>query len=193
MSNMKHWGRVLAMTDTTRFTRVFVQNGTAQVTNGHVLLRRGVSLPDGTYFVDSAGNLELAPPSGFTWPDFESIRPSFELAQPFQLDPTTMNTIIDTSALAQQEGCLLGLGYDHVALVKDTPDGKKSIAYPLSRPTGLSCQFTYTPTYIQLALLEALIYDSVYVIKEPQSEQKKHTPIVFGKNWGSCTLVMNRI
>lgn len=193
MSNMKHWGRILALSDQDRFKRVFVQNGTAQVTNGHILLRRGVSAPDGTYFVDTIGNLESAPGIQEKCPDFESILPDFNRAQPFQLDPKAMNTIIDTAALAQQEGCLLALGYDYVALVKDTPDGKKTMPYPLDCLIGLPEPFTYNPVYIQLALLECLIYDSVYVIKEHPSEQKKHTPIIFGKNWGSCSLVMNRI
>ena len=77
---MKNLARLLALCDRDNLKVIAVKNKTANVTNGHVLIRRYLDVPNGFYWPGAHGDVVTAPlPESY--PDTEKLKPNFDRLQ----------------------------------------------------------------------------------------------------------------
>jgi hypothetical protein len=183
----ENWKKVLASATREDLRVVRVTGRVASVTNSSILLRCPVDMPDGFYHVSNQN--ELFPTKAFGWmtyPDVEQVRPSFEAMKPLSLiarDATTaFITLCDAARAVHADILVDGRGMCFV----------QNSAHHVQCPLGVSGEgLIFNASHLKLALVEALRYDSVYLWKEERLDFSA-TPLVFGHNWGCCSLIQAR-
>lgn len=179
--------KLFALTGREELKVVRVVQGTANLTNGHVLIRRYVGIPDGVYDVNMDGSLSPTRYAhGMRYPDIEMIRPPFETMIPScELPNAAMGPMIQLCQEARKVDGKLILSKEGVYMLQNP---QVNFAFPL----GLTAPNKVDPKYFEIALIEMLQYPSVYLLQEnrPTDVEGPRTPLVLGLDWGSCALLM---
>lgn len=162
---------------------VAVFGKTANITNGFVLIRRYVDVPDGAYNINADGSLSPTRyEHGLCYPNIEMIRPPFNKMHPFsQLNKDIIGKMIQfCHEAASVDGTVVLTSHGMYMLQNPSI----SIPFLFGYPKTLKIN----PTYFGIALVEMLQYSQVYLLQEDDDSLK--TPLVIGKDWGSCALIM---
>ena len=180
-----------------RFVRVL--GGVANVTNGTVLIRFPLPhLPDGFYVINETGAISDANGSSPRWmnyPDTATCVPAFhrmKASGPFPAEVISeLVSFVEfvrrqkTSDYGQNPTVVMTRGGLFMA-----HDPQVSFILNLQNlPTGN--ELTFSPFQLKVALVEMLRYTETYISQDDMGGGEG--PIVFGKDWGHCALVQQRI
>jgi hypothetical protein len=185
MPKFTNTSRLFALCERDELKVIRVVNKTANITNGHVLVRRFVDVPDGVYNVSREGFLvPTTYEHGLRYPDVDMIRPPFERTRPLcEIPHAWLGEFITLCQEVEKVDGLVAMNATHIFMVQNT-------ALNLAFPFGLPHEVRVDPRYLAIALVEMLQYTSVYLLQEQSPANNK--PLILGKDWGSCALVMAR-
>lgn len=168
-----------------RYVRVL--NKTANITNGKVLIRRFVDLPDGMYNVNLDGSLSPTQyPHGMTYPDIELVRPPLSaMKAACNLNRDTIGAIIHLcNEVAQRNGSVI-INNNAIFCEQNREVG---FQYPFNLEAPIRLQ----PKHLGMVMVEMAQYPEVKMLREYRevaSGDILRTPIVIGRDWGSCALI----
>lgn len=180
--------KLFAMCTRDHLKVVRVIGGTANITNGHVLLRRKVSAPDGVYDVNMDGSLSPTTYEyGMQYPDLEMIRPPFEKMAPYcQIPHDVIGQLIKLCQEAQRIRGDLVIEKGGVFMYQN-PNINMPFSFNLPKSVMVN------PKYFEVALIEMLQYPFVYLLQQEKKSTDSEgfkAPLVLGMDWGSCALIM---
>ena len=118
-----------------RYVRVI--NKTANVTNGSILVRRFVDLPDGMYDIVENGMLvETKYPYGMRYPDVGPVEPDFKKMKPnCQVDRNQMGSLINiANEIFKKRGWVI---LDHEKIFSEQ-DPKLGMSFPFNLPSPIN-------------------------------------------------------
>lgn len=167
---------------------VRIINKTANITNGRAILRRFVDLPDGVYNVNLDGSLSPTQyPHGFSYPDIELVKPPLNRMRPScSIDRSVMGAVKHLcDEVVQRRGSVI-LGKDAIFMEQNREVGFK---YPFN----LEDPIRLNPKYLSVVMVEMCQYPEVLVLREHREVKPGDaltTPLVIGRDWGSCALIM---
>lgn len=171
--------------DAYRFVRVV--GNTANITNGKVLIRRFVDLPDGMYNVNLDGTLSPAKyPYGLNYPDIELVRPPFNtMKSSCGLNRDTIGAIKHLcDEVTQRNGSLV--------IDKNAIFCEQNREIGFQYPFNLEVPIRLNSKYLGIVMVEMAQYPEVKLLreyKEVAPGDTLTTPIVIGRDWGSCALI----
>lgn len=182
---------------------VRVRDGVASLTDGVILLRRSVmtphgpAVPDGCYDVRLGG--ELSPTTNPDWMKY----PDIDLCCPDGINPRSGKAQIQplceitNEALSFMVPLVQEIRHKYQGTVTIHKEGMYmrqnpdvGFRYPFNIPTVT----TVNPFYLEFVLIEMLQYPTVYLLREHRREDgdEQCTPLIFGRDWANCGLVMPR-
>lgn len=191
--------RIIALTDREDLKTIQVVNKTLTATNGHMMVRSYVDLPDGYYY---PSNGQLIPMPRVQWfPDLGpqeervnratvmgewSVEDRFHFIQvcheakangdKVTVDPSGVwidRKLALNNTLYDDEGNYLG--------EEETRVG----GYAFN--TGLTATMKFPPDQLVIAINELAKYDTIKVLIDHTVE---NSPLILGLNWGSCVVIM---
>ncbi|NDD04484.1 MAG: hypothetical protein EB078_06235, partial [Proteobacteria bacterium] len=160
-----------------RFIRVV--NKTCNITNGHVLIRRFVNLPDGFYQAGLHDSVIPVSPhiTSFedAYPDIEAFKPPFEtLKAHCQINAETMGHMKQVCDESPDDIVYMDAnGLQH-------EEGVYRYPFNFPHPVKLNAK------YLGIALVELSQYPVVTVLKDFSGYR---SPLIMGVNWGSCVMI----
>ncbi len=187
----ENWKAVLGSSPKEEFRCVRVIGGVATLTNGSILLRSQISLPDGFYML-SAGN-DLVPMSGGTnglkwlsYPDVETCRPQFDRVQPSPLiGRDIVRELLDFSEVVRRQNSRYR---SHIVMDKGGFFAADNLSFIMPFPILQSGEeILLDPFYLRLVLTEMLRYEAIHIARE--RDETRSPPIIFGLDWGHCALI----
>lgn len=191
----QNWMRLLASDCKPHLAFVRVWDGVGSITNGRVLLRTEINVPNGFYQVAVNGDLIVA--GGHKgienpYPDVESIAPPFTSLKPFcQMNRDTVGLLMNFAEEARRRDHTVVFDRAEAYSVqwgRKTKQPEESLVFPY--PFGIPGEEVFiNALYLKLALIEMLRYDWVCIAKEPRT-LRDETPLVIGRNWKQCALIM---
>lgn len=164
--------------------------GTANITNGRVLIRRRCNIPDGAYNVNLDGT--LSPTEYHEWmkyPDVDLVKPPIEKMTPVcRIPQAALGPMIQACGEIFQRRGHVVVGQSALYCEQD-----RSIGFAF--PFNLQAPIRLNPRYLSIVLVEMLQYaDGVAVAREVPSGLKHteelQTPLIVGLDWGSLSLLM---
>lgn len=169
-----------------KFVRVL--NGVANVTNGLVLIRRQVGIPDGTYHIGMQG--ELVPvihEYGLSYPDVELVKPPLDKLKPMCEIPKDVVTAL--VAFANEVIRLKGT----IVLDKGGVFMLQNPAFNVAFPFNYPRQEEVDSKHFLVAFMEMMQYSSVYLLQEIRHQNEvPNTPLIIGRDWGHCALIFTK-
>jgi len=170
---------------------VKVSDGVASITNGSVIIRCQVPLPEGFYVITEDNEFVKTPPcEDYSWtkfPDVDVARPAFDridYTPPFPRDEVLR--IIEFANYARKNSrsgeTNLFVRGDAMSMIGDENTWLK-LMHPIPvKPAGL----VFSAYDLKLAFTEMLRYDAIHIGYDNVSTYK--LPLVIGLDWGHCAL-----
>lgn len=163
---------------------VRVLNKTANITNGSMIIRRFVDVPDGAYEVNADGSIRpVRYTHGFQYPDIELCRPPLEAIKPCCV--MTKEDLARFIQVCQQASSLEGymiIGPTGLYM-KQNPN--LNVVFPF----GLDPAAPFNATYLEVTFIEMLQYPQVYMLREPVKYDQEKKPLIIGVDWGCCAVI----
>ena len=180
---------------------VRVRDGVASITDGKILLRRSMlvpdeqkpgfmraAMPDGAYDVKIGG--ALVPTYRSDWmkyPDIDLIKPrNFEDLKPLcTINNEMIGMFIEYLEEVKKHDGTIVIDNAGIWMIQNKTFG---IAFPFN----IGMPISLDPELLQVVFIELTRYPHVFMTREfrPADEDKQITPLIFGLNWLHCGLIM---
>ena len=188
---MKNLMRLLAHTDRDELKVVRCINQTISVTDGCMLIRRyAPGVADGVYNIDIDGNLKGTRYShGMKFPDIEMMRPPGleSMAPQCNLVKEAVGHMAHfCQEVRRKDGAVI--------ITKDRMFMKQNPDFLMAYPFELRTPSEFNPLYLEISFIEMAKYELSFMLREHRAVDgdMQRTPLIIGKDWGSCALVMAR-
>ena len=178
--------------------------GVLTITNGVSMIRYATGAPDGFYIIDAAGRFVGVNPEKDNYyqikiPDPESIKPEFPVMDRTGMIPRAeIAKFVEFLNYIRQSNNMIGEKVN-VVLVDDVAVKDRSymdkngvmpeFAFPFRMPFKEGLRFDANA--LRIVFTEMLRYEEVQLLYDNLSH--KRTPLVVGRGWGNCGLIMPRI
>jgi len=199
----QNWKKLLACDSRDEMRFVRVTQGVANITNGQVLIRYPLlNVPDGFYVLDERNLLvetRASSPRWMAYPDTETCRPPFDHMIPSMPLPhaVVLEMVNFFEFCAKQAAAHTGYYSNKPAVILNrtgfylSSDPNLCYRIDLSNlPTGND--IVLSSTSLKFALVEMLRYTETFISREANLNEEK-CPIVFGRDWGHCALVLPNV
>jgi hypothetical protein len=179
--------RLLALDCREALRYVRVLSGVASITNGLVLLRAPLDIPNGLYTYTDSNQLRPERAGWMSYPDIEVMAPPFARMQPYCeiLNTPEMPTLGSMIPWVERARELNGT----IVFAKDGAYFQQHPDFCFNFPFNVRDEIVVSAHYLRLVLGEMLRYDRIYLSRE-ENRFDKITPLVFGKSWAECALLM---
>jgi hypothetical protein len=161
--------KLMALIDKPAMKAVWVYNKVLSITNGHILIRRACTEPDGYYRINAYDQLEVVNHI----PEYPNILALEKLY--------LTNPIVRCRLTREIRGAMLQVAHQPESFVL-RPDGFGNTSFP----TGLPGDFSVNSKHMTIALMEVARYDEIGLIKDEDPRR----PVILGLGWNSCAMVM---
>lgn len=179
---MKNMARLIALTERPNLKVIAVKNKVAAVTNGHMMIRKPLDVPNGFYWPGKNNDVVTAPRPE-KYPDLERLRPDFGTHICHgKLGRTCMTELIKNCQEAIEDGTDT-VSMSNGLFIYGDISKKKHCHLPLNMLPG---KIVLNVAYLDIILKEMLEYASVKVVSEPVPEKA----LIIGDSWDHCCVIM---
>lgn len=184
---MKNLARLLALCDRDNLKVIAVKDKIANVTNGHVLIRRYLDVPNGFYWPGANDDVVTAPHPD-NYPDVDNLKPDFDSHICLgSIDRACMTSMIKACQEAMEIGNNIILNDNQLFYYKTHSKDQLYCEGVLPLPLkGFPNKIVLNPVYLDIVLKEMINYASAKVVVN----QSLNKPLIIGDNWNRCGMIM---
>ncbi len=210
----ENWKRVLAESQNESYRYVRILKGVATITNGEVLLRCPVALPDGFYVIGAGNELKSIEHFGLNpkqaYPDVDCCCPKFEhMVRSQEVPSHVISQLCVWLEYARREQSMIVVNRNGFAMnsfaaalpdqypdiAQAHPEMLEKVTFDFRRHLGFQLPIAgegvvFSAQNLKLAFMELSRYPSCFISRDEGELAKGGAPLFLGYDWGRCALVM---